>query len=282
LKTTKKKRLYIILSILALLLALVTVLLLWGNKALMLTELSIEDADLDPAFEGFRIAHVSDLHNTEFGKDNEKLLDLLENARPDIIAVTGDLIDSRSTKVDIAAAFMEKAARIAPCYYVPGNHEGRVPEEYGNLRERLESAGITVLENESVTVENDGESFTLIGLCDYGTGAVGLSEALSELMPKDGGFTLLLSHRPDHFEKYKKSGADLVLCGHAHGGQVRIPFIGGLVAPGQGLFPEYTEGVYTEETTSMVVSRGLGNSIIPLRVNNRPELLCIELTCADQ
>ncbi len=104
-----------------------------------------------------------------------------------------------------------------------------------------------------------------------------MQNKLSELMSDNDKYTLLLSHRPELFEVYVKCGADLVLSGHAHGGQFRLPFVGGLVAPNQGLFPEYDAGLYTEGNTNMVVSRGVGNSILPFRFNNRPEVILIEL-----
>ena len=100
---------------------------------------------------------------------------------------------------------------------------------------------------------------------------------LEELHTEDDVFTILLSHRPELFDIYADHGMDLILSGHAHGGQFRLPFIGGLVAPNQGLFPEYDAGIYTEGNTNMLVSRGVGNSILPFRINNRPEVILIEL-----
>lgn len=259
-------------------------LLLWGNTALKRTTIRVSSQNLPDSFDGFRIAHISDLHNTEFGRNNEKLLSLLRDAKPSIIAITGDMIDSRDTKVEIALEFAREAVTIAPCYYVTGNHESRVPE-YRTLKEGLLSLGVSVLEDASARIQRSGESITVLGVLDpsfqtsylFGDANSVMEQKLSTLMPEENTFTLLLSHRPELFEVYAEAGVDLTLSGHAHGGQFRIPFLGGLVAPNQGFFPEYDAGLYTRGSTNMVVSRGLGNSIIPLRINNRPEVVLIEL-----
>lgn len=259
-------------------------LLLWGNTALKRTTIRVSSQNLPDSFDGFRIAHISDLHNTEFGRNNEKLLSLLRDAKPSIIAITGDMIDSRDTKVEIALEFAREAVTIAPCYYVTGNHESRVPE-YRTLKEGLLSLGVSVLEDASARIQRSGESITVLGVQDpsfqtsylFGDANSVMEQKLSTLMPEENTFTLLLSHRPELFEVYAEAGVDLTLSGHAHGGQFRIPFLGGLVAPNQGFFPEYDAGLYTRGRTNMVVSRGLGNSIIPLRINNRPEVVLIEL-----
>ena len=258
--------------------------IIWGNAALELNTYTITSHELPDAFDGYRIAHVSDLHNAEMGDGNEKLLAILREAEPDIIAITGDLIDSRNTDIGIALAFAEEAVQIAPCYYVNGNHEARV-SEYDELKEDLEAAGVVVLENERVEIELSGETITLLGVDDpsfnadylFGDAAAVVSTKLAEITTEEDGFTVLISHRPELFDTYVECGMDLVLSGHAHGGQFRLPFVGGLVAPNQGLFPEYDSGLYTENGTNMIVSRGIGNSILPFRFNNRPEVIVIEM-----
>ena len=279
--TGKKKR-TIILAIAAVLLALV-VWTVWGNTALELNTYTVGSKELPDAFDGYRIAQVSDLHNAEFGDGNQRLLDMLREAEPDMISITGDLIDSRKTNIAVALAFAEEAVRIAPCYYVSGNHEARVPE-YRELKAGLEAAGVTVLDDARVEIEISGKSITIIGvndpsfLADYLTSDAAVMDCkLSELPSEDAGFTILLSHRPELFDTYAAHDMDLVLTGHAHGGQFRLPLIGGLIAPNQGLFPKYDDGLYSEGNTNMIVSRGLGNSILPFRFNNRPEVVLIEL-----
>lgn len=279
-KKTKK----IILPCVLLVLALLIVWTLWGNTALQVSEYHIVSGRIPQGFDGFRIAQVSDLHNAEFGEDNETLFELLSRTEPDIIVVTGDLIDSRQTDIDIALGFVRQAVEIAPVYYVSGNHESRVGE-YERLKAGLEEAGAVVLENRKVQIIREGESITLMGIDDpsfradylFGDAA---SVARMEIENQRGdfdGYTILLSHRPELFDLYVDTGMDLVFSGHAHGGQFRLPILGGLVAPNQGFFPQYDAGRFDEENTTMIVSRGVGNSIIPIRFNNRPEIVLVTL-----
>ena len=258
--------------------------ILWGNTALMVTELTIKNDKIPSGFSGFRIAQISDLHNAEFGKENEKLLSMLKECEPDIILITGDLIDSRRTDIETGISFVKKAVLIAPVYYVTGNHEARI-EEYEELITGLEKAGVHVLDNESVEIENSGDRIALAGMKDpsfvtdylFGDSQTVAKNALAEFISDEDIYTVLLSHRPELFESYVECRADLVFSGHAHGGQFRFPFVGGVVAPNQGLFPKYDAGVYSKEGTYMIVSRGIGNSILPFRINNRPEIVLVEL-----
>ena len=279
----KKKRLIIWATLSVVLIGLV-VWVVWGNTALELNTYTITSSRLPENFDGYRIAHVSDLHNAQMGKDNEKVLSMLRQADPDIIAITGDLIDSRNTNLEIALQFVKEAMKIAPCYYVTGNHEARV-SEYDLLKAGMVSAGVVILENDQAEINIDGNAITLIGVDDpsfqtdylFSDSDAVINAKLTELHTDGNGFTILLSHRPELFSIYAAHDVDLVLSGHAHGGQFRIPFIGGVVAPNQGLFPEFDAGVYTDGNTNMLVSRGVGNSIIPFRVNNRPEIILVEL-----
>lgn len=281
--TAKKKEFRSLAVTAAVLLALI-IWIAWGNSALELNTYTINSPLLPDGFDGFRIAHVSDLHNTEIGKDNEKLLAMLQDAEPDIIAITGDLIDSRNTDVEVALQFIREAVKIAPCYYATGNHESRI-SEYSVLKAGMETAGVVILEDARTEISLGGETITLIGVNDpsfrtndlSGDSVTVMDAKLTQLHGDDNEFTILLSHRPELFDTYVKNNIDLVLSGHAHGGQLRLPFIGGLVAPHQGMFPEYDAGLYTEENTNMIVSRGVGNSIFPFRINNRPEVILIEL-----
>lgn len=277
------KKIYMVASIVAFLL-LFSSWIWWGNTALELNEYEMISNRIPEDFSGFRIAQISDLHNAQFGEGNERLLSLLAQTDPDIIVITGDLIDSRHTDIEIALEFCESAIEIAPVYYVTGNHEARVTE-YEDLKNGLEENGIMILENEKVQLERDEEYITLMGIYDpsfttnylFGDAESVSATTLSEFQNESDRYTVLLSHRPELFDVYVDSQIDLVFSGHAHGGQFRLPFIGGLVAPNQGFFPEYDAGLFSKENTTMVVSRGVGNSIIPLRFNNRPEIVVVEL-----
>ena len=280
----KKKRIFMLVVVATVLLGII-IWTSWGNTALELNTYTISSDRLPDAFDGYRIAHVSDLHNAELGKDNEKLLDMLREAKPDIIAITGDLIDSRNTDIDIALRFTKAAREIAPCYYVTGNHEARV-SEYDELKAGLIEQGVVVLEDATTEISLDGDTITLIGVNDpsyqtdylFSDSETVMNGKLQEISDAENGFTVLLSHRPELFEIYSDNNMDLVLSGHAHGGQFRLPFIGGIVAPNQGFFPEYDAGLYTDGNTNILVSRGIGNSILPFRINNKPEVILIELT----
>lgn len=257
----------------------------WGNTALMVSTVDVCGSRIPGAFDGLRIAQISDLHNAEFGKDHAKLIHKLSECEPDIIVITGDLVDAEHTDLDAALDFARGAVEIADTYYVTGNHEACLPQ-YGELQTALERIGVIVLEDVSMQLEYHGERVMLIGLSDPDFARKGdlLGEApamaeakLRELIGEEDSYTILLSHRPELFETYVSCGVDLVFSGHAHGGQFRLPFVGGLIAPNQGLFPKYDSGLYADGGTSMVVSRGIGNSIIPFRFNNRPEIVLLVL-----
>ena len=258
--------------------------IIWANTALQLNTYTVESEKLPESFKGYRIAHVSDLHNAEIGDGNEALLGMLRDSAPDMIAITGDLIDSRNTDIEVALDFAEQAMTIAPCYYVSGNHEARI-SEYNALKEALIDIGVVVLENEWLEIERDGAKILLVGVSDpsfvtdylLGDDESVMKSALLGIENNNELFTLLLSHRPELFDIYTDFDIDLILSGHAHGGQFRLPLIGGLVAPNQGLLPEYDSGLYKSGNSNMIVSRGIGNSIIPLRINNRPEVIIVEL-----
>ncbi len=276
------KRKMLILIGIALLLSGLVGWVIWGNTALQVSSHTVSSTRIPAAFDGYRIAHLSDLHNSELGKDNRKLLSLLQKASPDLIVITGDMIDSRRTDFDIALQLAQDLVGIAPCCYVPGNHEGRI-DSYERFKQGLTDAGVTVLENRTVMLEKEGQQLAVSGVIDpimqqgmYLEHGGYIDGVLQEILSKEV-YTLLLSHRPELFETYVKCAVDVVFCGHAHGGQIRLPFVGGLVAPGQGLFPRYDAGRFEKEETTMLVSRGIGNSLFPFRVNNRPEVILVTL-----
>lgn len=280
---TKKK--FIVLAAIVAILILLIIWIAYGNTDLEIYKYNVKSEDIPSEFDNFRIVQISDLHNAEFGENNEKLLLMLKQADADIIAITGDMIDSRNTDIDVAISFAQKAVNIAPVYYVNGNHESRVLGEYEKLKQGLTDAGVTILENSSADITIGDEAITLIGINDPtfcmefvdDTMEQNIAHQLVNVIPDNDNYKVLLAHRPEYFDVYA-GNVDLVLSGHAHGGQFRIPFIGGLVAPGQGFFPEYYEGSHIKENTEMIVSRGIGNSIIPFRINNKPEIIVAELT----
>lgn len=258
---------------------------IYDNYRIARTEITVADGALPPSFDGYKIAHVSDLHNREFGRGSERLLSILEEERPDMIAITGDLIDSHRTDVDAAVTFAAGAVKIAPTFYVTGNHEA-ASDKYGELAEKLAGVGVAVIDDSSAKIYRRSGCILICGLrdpnfdmlgCAPDERAAAVRDKLCAMIGDGGEFVILLSHRPELFDAYASSGVDLALCGHAHGGQFRIPFIGGVYAPDQGFLPKYDAGIYESGRCRMAVSRGLGNSVIPFRLNNPPELLILTL-----
>ena len=250
---------------------------LYQNKHLLITTYTYESEKLGADLDGYRIVQISDLHNAEFGKENKKLLETIQSCSPDIIIITGDLVDSNHTNVERAVAFVKEAVKIAPVYYVTGNHEYWLdPSENEQMMQGILAAGAYDLDDEAVRIEKGDSSFLLVGLDDQHLSDETLKNLLQE---QKNELSIVLAHEPQYLQNYANAEADLVLTGHAHGGQIRLPFVGGIVAPDQGFLPEYTSGQYNSADTEMIVSRGLGNSIIPVRLFNYPEVVCVELRC---
>lgn len=261
-----------------LLLLLLFVAMAYGaNNRIEVSEYTYETSQLSFSFDGFRIVQLSDLHNKTFPKDNETLLREVRGLNPDIIVLTGDAIDGK-THTDIPAAlhFMEQVVKIAPVYYVSGNHEHALQQDVlSQYLENVAELGVHYLNNESVQISAEsGQTFTLIGMDDNSLQA-NILKTLADDAADD--FQVLLAHEPQYLESsYAESGVDLVFSGHAHGGQFRIPFLHqGIWSPDQGFFPKMTEGSFTEGDTTMYVSRGLGNSAFPLRLCNHPEIVSV-------
>lgn len=254
---------------------------IWGsNNWIQTTEYTVSSEELPAAFDGKKIMQVSDLHNATFGDRQKPLIEKVQKEQPDVIFITGDLIDSNRYDLEPALTLVDALVEIADVYFVTGNHEISI-NRLDEIRQALTDRGVIYLENEAVDWTMEGETVQIAGIHDplmsnyrgeeeYTRGAIAES-ALSD------DFTLLLAHRPEQFDVYVENGIDVVFSGHAHGGQVRIPGIGGVFAPGQGWFPEMTKGVFKEENTQLVVSRGLGNSGFPLRILNLPEIVSVTL-----
>lgn len=254
------------------------------NNLISITEIKITSSKIPSSFKGYKILQISDLHNKKFGDNQDVLIQKMKSIDPDIIAITGDLIDSKSYDAEVSMQLIREMVKKYPLYFVTGNHE-QWSGKYNSLEKELKKYGVNVLRNEHVVIRKGEQEINLLGIDDpeFGTGNRDegniiideIKKAKIEMQPDR--YNVLLSHRPEFIKEYTNERLDLVLSGHAHGGQVRLPFIGGLVAPNQGVLPKYTAGLYVEQNTSMVVSRGLGNSIIPQRILNRPEIVVVQL-----
>ncbi len=255
------------------------------NNLITTSEYEVASDKLSKDFDGTVIIHVSDLHNKLFGENQGRLIKKIKEQNPDMIVITGDLIDSNHPDVEKGLLFIAEAVKIAPVYFVTGNHDNWLSDTNTyRLFHGMEQLGVTVLKDEALQLSGSDtdESIRLIGLDDDTLGLKSkVRDTLAGLTKEDDEqlFTVLLSHEPQIFSVYSEFAIDLVLSGHAHGGQFRIPFVGGFVAPDQGFLPEYTKGLYEENGTRMIVSAGLGNSVIPQRLLNRPELVKITLKC---
>ena len=240
-----------------------------------------------------RIAQISDLHSKEFGKDNNTLYKVIMDQKPDIIVATGDLIDSNMKRINEIVEFCSRLNKKVPVYYILGNNEMRC-SRVNEIVEKLKQKNINVLENEIATIKIKGNIINILGLAEkrVDKGEMFYSkvnsryeienvENLFRRLENLKGIKIVLSHYPENFEyvgnySYNKYNFDIMFSGHAHGGQFILPGLGGVFAPGQGLFPKYYKGIYGNKN-KLVVSRGLGNSGFPLRLFNRPDLVIVDI-----
>ena len=279
----------IFLIILAIVVITAVILLVDSNTRLVTVEYELRYDNLPDVFDGYRIVLLADLHGAEHGKENERLIQRIKDANPDIITIAGDLIDRYQPghpvekQIEVAQTLVHQLVRIAPVYYVTGNHEW----DSGMLLpllEMLEENDVNVFKNESRRLTIGDDSIILAGLedpngrADMEKPADFIKGLLEEEEPD---FLIVLSHRNNNLLTLSRLGVDLILSGHAHGGVVRIPFTDGLIGPQQDLFPTYTSGVYTSGNTNMVVSRGLGNHFGWTRFLNNPQIVVVELRIND-
>lgn len=268
--------------IILLLAALIAFLFYDSNTRLTVHEYPVGFSDLPGAFDGYRIVQLSDIHTAVYGEDNSVLIDAVREARPDSIAITGDLInndDDSDEALGIITPLIRSLVKIAPVYYVTGNHEwdsGWVR----TLMKTLADCGVTVLRNDYVNLSIGAASIVLAGIDDpNGPADMETPEQIvTEIRATEGeDFLVLLAHRNNYLDRFSKLGVDLVLCGHAHGGLIRIPFLGGMLGPSAEFFPKYSSGVYSEGNTTMFVSRGVGNNTGIPRFLDNPEVAVVIL-----
>ncbi len=271
------------------------------NHSLELTGYKYKSDKIPEAFDGFRIVHLSDMHNCVYGKEADDLIKKITQNKPDIIVITGDSFDLRRRQYFDSLDIIKKLPKICPVYLVTGNHEELSPDLKEIFLSEIQKNGVKTLDGETVEIKRENSSIYLSGVSDCTSFALE-KELLQKAIDKDlnceelesmknnfrekvevlsvnkpEGFNILLSHRPEMNKVYSENNFDLVFCGHAHGGQFRIPPVGAIYSPGQGFFPKYSEGPHLFGNTTMIVSRGLGNSSFPIRINNRPQIIVCEL-----
>ena len=244
--------------------------------SLALRRYQVEMRALPPAFDGFTILHLSDLHDKEFGGAEGDLVRLLRGESFDMVALTGDLVTGDHPRLtpalELIASLLALSGR--PVFSVPGNHDWRLGRG-AEFNERLREAGVRVLSNCSAMLERGEDHIWLIGVDDPVTSRDHLDLALHGT--DRGAPRLLLSHSPQLYPQAVRNELDLLLVGHTHGGQIRIPVLGALFVPGMGFFPPWDYGLYQSGATTMIVSGGLGESGLPLRFNIRPEISLVTL-----
>lgn len=254
----------------------------FGNFTLSSSTITAGSCALPPAFDGLRIVQLSDLHGREFDGASRYLLDMVRLQSPDLIALTGDLADEY-TDVSVLRPLLAGLTALAPVFYVTGNHEwvltGRTRQALFAL---LDESGVIRLSNGYRTLHRDGAAIVVAGVDDRNGPYDQKSPAqlVREIRAAEGAdaYILMLSHRNDELEQWARLGVQTVLCGHGHGGIVRLPGLGGVFGTHHDLFPPYTAGLWTQADTAMIVSRGLGGSRkLPLRIGNRPEIVTVIL-----
>lgn len=267
---------------------------LWQNIRVKTTEYVLQSQDLPSAFDGFRIVLLADIHSRRFGDKQEQLLSRVRAAKPDLILIAGDWMDARAGKISTCIAQARGLCAIAPVCGVYGNHELRRIRKTGQDKfdAALQKTGVQMLHTSGTRIERGGMYLNLIGVEDPAEipdhpKKKEMMRSVDEMMERvmhgvlPDEFTILIAHRPEFFHVYAKYPIDLVCAGHAHGGQIRLPGIGGLFAPGQGLLPKYTGGKYSEGQTNMIVSRGLGGREAPIRILNMPEIVVLTLKAGE-
>lgn len=279
-----------------------------ANEEVYISEYEIVNEQIPQAFDGYRIVQVTDVHSIRSQEQADLLYNRVVEQQPDAVVITGDLVDStyyteennalkEGTSDKMAGQdTVDFVARLTEHYYVYfvyGNHEMILLDDVDNnpFKVAMEEIGVIFLNNDGVKITKDEESIYMLGIQDpatlykdsdyaeYDTHSERINAMMKNVMAlkEEDLYTVVLSHRPEYFTEYTKYDADLILTGHAHGGQVRLPGIGGLYAPGQGWLPEYTDGLWADKGTTMIISRGIGNSVEVPRVFNPPEINTIIL-----
>ena len=231
--------------------------------------------DVPKEFDGFRIIQISDFHNKKFHRRDFFIKSVITQ-RPDVVFITGDFVDSRNPDFKYALNVIKELASVTKIYYVLGNHEGRL-KGIDKFLDDCTELGVVVLRQQSEIIRIGDSLINIVGVDDTSITSIWtIREVLKEKF-LNGHLNILLSHRPEIFDEYVNAGYDLIFSGHTHGGQVRIPLLGAIFAPNQGVLPAYDKGAFTKKDSTMIVSSGIGTSVVPIRIFNKPELVLVEL-----
>lgn len=266
----------------AIILALFVTLVIWGvycDNTIAITNYCVNNTKNDAKL---KFVVITDLHNKEYGEKNADLAELVKEQNPDFIAVCGDMVNRGDPDTTKMKDVLEKLSKIAPTYCCLGNHERDNAAKFGtDFKSETNSTGAVLLDNEYIKFTKNGKSVLIGGMSDYpyyefytpndDVPSRTLWEEFAEKAKNN--FTILLHHQPEYIaEDSKKTDIDLIVCGHTHGGQIQLPFIGGVIAPNQGLFPKYDKGEFDLDGTKMIVCAGLSNTVFIPRINNQVEI----------
>ena len=266
----------------------------YNVNTLEVTKYVVENKKVPKEFDGYNIVQISDLHSKLFGENNKKLIQKIKSLNPDIVVVTGDLIDGENNNYNVALDFMKEISKLYRVYYIIGNHEQKslikkYKDEYKDYFNKLHQIDFVNLDNNKVEIVKGDSNINLYGLTvpyscykylfdNQETTSIDIDFLEEKLGKVDREqFNILLAHTPFYFDEYEKWGADLTLCGHVHGGIVRLPIVGGLLSPDRKFFPKYDLAEYIKNKSTMIVSKGLGGSKVLIRVNCKPEIVNIKL-----
>lgn len=266
------------------------------NNKFYIKEYNVSHAKVPASFDNTHLAIIADWHNACFGKDNSNFIEKIKSLQPDYILIAGDMIVCRNhtaDKVRRTARMLKQISEIAPVYYAYGNHEFGVREQlhdteglwdiYTNELDLKNHTNIHMLDNERIVIDKDTDKICISGLTldrEYFKRFVIKQldkDMVNNICCEDGAFNILLAHNPDYFNTYADAGADLVFSGHNHGGMIRLPILGGVISPRFHIFPKYDRGFYNKDDSIMILSGGLGTHSVPIRVNNIPEILSVQL-----
>lgn len=295
-RTRKKRKPHIALKLLLLLLAAVIFVYAYSNLALTCSRYEVRNDKLPPSFDGFKILLISDLHGRCFGEDNSALISLIDSESPDAVMFAGDMVTYSADDIDVFLSLAQNLGERYDTYYIHGNHEGQLAQNIrADIDAQIAEFGVHVLDNSKAGITRGDANIDIYGLTLPGymySGTDENGEALYQptpdwieetlgSSPQDNTFSILLAHTPLYFDAYADWGADLVFSGHIHGGEIRIPFVGGVFSPHGELFPEYDAGEFRLGDSTAIISRGLGEHAFPVRFLNPADVCIITLRASD-
>jgi predicted MPP superfamily phosphohydrolase len=264
------------------------VLIFLQNTLIEVSKYKIKSDKIPKEFNKFKIVHLSDFHSYGFFEDKFKLIEKINEEHPNIIVMTGDMVNKYDENFEKFLKLAEVLSKKYEIYYIIGNHEMRLKKDDLNyIIQKLKKFGIKVLNDEKITIIREKEFINIYGIniplsyYKIVNKPTKVEEVINSVLNKcnEKEYNILLAHNPLYFEEYSKQNVDLILSGHVHGGMIRLPFIGAVLSPERKFFPKYSSGVYEINNKKLLVSRGIGHSRPGIRLFNKREIVSITLNC---